>query len=354
MNGGVMNPDLKTRLLCEGVRFPEKLRTGRKGGAGPAGGRYIIVENMLVNVHVYGKALQSPFSVKKEGSTYILEHKTQYRMTLIEEPHFYQLQTEEGIPYKKIALLHGVDCLATTVYQKCIRWEKTPCSFCGIELSLQYEGTIERKTPQQLLEVTQAAKKEGVSHVTLTTGTPTETDKGAVILAESAAAIKKTGLPIHVQLEPVKRDYLELLKDSGADTIGIHIETPDEQLFKKICPGKDFSLFEDAWDEAVDIFGEHQVSSYVLVGLGEDSRKMVSGIEKMARMGVIPFVVPFRPIAGTLLAQWPPPPFELVRKYSLHAAHQMREYHVNPFCNKAGCVRCGACSPVKEYLNSLE
>ena len=29
------------------------------------------------------------------------------------------------------------------------------------ELSLEYGGTIERKTPEQLLEVTQAAKKEG-------------------------------------------------------------------------------------------------------------------------------------------------------------------------------------------------
>lgn len=345
--------DLKTQLLCSGVRFPDNMRTGRKGGAGPAGGRYVVVQNTVVNVPVYGAALQSAFSVRKVGNTYVLENDDSYEILLVEDPHFYQMKTKEGIPYKKIALLHGLDCLATTVCQTCIRWRRNPCLFCGIELSLKYNDTIERKTPEQLLEVVQAAKKEGASHVTLTTGTVTETDKGAFILAESASALKRTGLPIHVQLEPVERKYLELLKDSGADTIGIHIESVDENVFARVCPGKDFSLFENAWREAVDIYGENQVSSYVLAGLGEDYAAMVSGIERMVQRGIIPYIVPFRPISGTFLEKHPFPPFETVRMYSLAAAQKMKEYGVNPFRNKAGCVRCGACSPVKDYLRTL-
>lgn len=344
--------DLKTALLCNGVCMPESLRTGRKGGAGPAGGRYIIVENALVNVPVYGAALKSPFSVIKKGDTYLLEGKNEYEIHIVEDPHFYQFETG-GIPYRKIALLHGVDCLATTVYQKCIRWRRKPCLFCGIELSLKYGATIERKTPEQLVEVAEAAKNEGASHVTLTTGTPNDEDKGAVLLAESVSALRCTGLPVHVQLEPVKRDYIELLKNSGADTIGIHIETLDENVFRRMCPGKNFSTFKNAWKDALEIFGENQVSSYVLVGLGEDTTEMISGIETMIQTGVIPYIVPFRPLAGTLLEKWLFPPFDTVRNYAVHAARIMKEYGVNPFMNKAGCVRCGACSPVKDYLRAL-
>lgn len=343
--------DLKTALLCLGVHLPEDLRTGRKGGAGPAGGRYLVIGNGVVNAPVYGFAVESPFSVKKEGTRYILNEGS-CEVVIVEDPHFYQLETEDGTPYKKIALLHGLDCLATTVYQKCIRWRKEPCSFCGIELSLTYGSTVLRKTPQQLLEVAQAAKNEGATHVTLTTGTVNETDKGAFILAESASALRRTGLPVHVQVEPVKREYLETLKDSGADTIGIHIET-EKDLFRKVCPGKDFSQFESAWRESLEIFGENQVSSYILVGLGEKEEKMDSQIEKMVRMGVIPYVVPFRPLSGTMMETCRPPPFDTVRRSSLFAAEKMKECGVDPFKNKAGCVRCGACSSVKDYLKTL-
>jgi len=358
MNGVVMDnqdvADVKTRLLCSGVRLPENLRTGRKGGAGPAGGRYIVVKNTVVNAPVYKAALQSPFSVEIKGESYTMKYQNDsYRIILIGDPHFYQMKTKEGVVYKKIALLHGIDCLATTVYQKCIRWRKNPCSFCGIELSLDYDATIEKKTPEQLVEVAEAARKEGALHVILTTGTVTETDKGAFVLAACASALSRLKLPVHVQLEPAEREYIELLKDSGADTVGIHIETLDENVFSRVCPGKNFSLFKNAWQDALDIFGENQVSSYVLVGLKENPEKTFAGIERMVRTGVIPYIVPFRPISGTLLENHPPPSFDTVKAYSLFAAQKMKEYGVNPFKNRAGCVRCGACSPVKEYLRTL-
>lgn len=354
------NADLKTKLLCQGVRVPEPMRTARRGGAGPAGGRYIIVEEMVVNCFVYGAASDSHIWLQEEGETFFLVDKNpgsilsdRVPVHVVNDPHFYTLRTEEGIPYKKIALLHGVDCLATTVYQKCIRWRSAPCWFCGIERSLEYGGTIEQKTPHQLEVVAEAAKKEGATHVTLTTGTVNERDKGAVILAECATALKRTGLPVHSQVEPVSREYLEQLKDQGADTMGIHIETVDRNLFEKICPSKDFQGFNNAWKDAVEIFGENQVSSYVLVGLGEDERRMLTGIEDMVQRGIIPFVVPFRPLPGTILESHPLPSFEIVQMYSRWAAEKMVEVGMHPFENKAGCVRCGACSSVKEYLGAI-
>ena len=346
--------DLKTSLLCCGVQLPDSLKTGRKGGAGPAGGRYMVVKNLLVNAPVYGAASKSPFSLEKVDNHYVLKGDSGvHDVLLIEDPYFYQLETEDGILYKKIALLHGIDCLATTVYQTCIRWKRKPCSFCGIELSLKSGATIARKTPEQLVEVAQEAVKEGAFHITLTTGTVNEEDKGALLLSECATALKDMGLPVHVQVEPVKREYLELLKNSGADSIGIHIESVDKNVFEKVCPEKDFSLFVEAWVNALEIFGDNQVSSYVLVGLGERGSETYTGIEKMTSMGVIPYVVPFRPIFGSVLEDHPFPPFDTVKRYAVYAAEVMKEFGVDPFKNEAGCIRCGACSPVKDYLRAL-
>ena len=354
------NADVKTRLLCQGVRVPESMRTERKGGAGPAGGRYMVIQDMVVNCFVFGAAADSDIWLQKEDGTCVLVDKNPQSplqegvpVHVVDDPHFYALKTEEGIPYKKIALLHGIDCLATTVYQKCIRWRSAPCWFCGIERSLEYGGTIQQKTPEQLELVAEAAMKEGASHVTLTTGTVNDSDRGAVMLAQCAAALKRMGLPVHSQVEPVARRYLELLRDQGTDTLGVHIETVDENLFERICPSKHFSEFNSAWEDAVEIFGEHQVSSYVLVGLGEDEEKTKTGIEDMVQRGVIPFVVPFRPLQGTVLESHPLPSFDVVKMGSVWAAEKMMEAGVDPFKNKAGCVRCGACSSVKEYLGMM-
>ena len=58
--------------------------------------------------------------------------------------------------------------------------------------------------------------------------------------------------------------------------------------------------YEAAWDEAVRVFGRNRVSTYLLVGLGEDPDELVAGAGRLIERGVYPFVVPFRPMAGTL------------------------------------------------------
>ncbi len=58
--------------------------------------------------------------------------------------------------------------------------------------------------------------------------------------------------------------------------------------------------YEAAWDEAVLVFGRNRVSTYLLVGLGEDPDELVAGASRLIKRGVYPFVVPFRPMAGTL------------------------------------------------------
>lgn len=76
--------------------------------------------------------------------------------------------------------------------------------FCALGRSLKAGATIAKKTPEQLAEVAEAAKRlDGVTHVTLTSGTAVNRDEGILYLGKCAQAItERTGLPVQLQFEP--------------------------------------------------------------------------------------------------------------------------------------------------------
>ncbi|MFX1390372.1 MAG: radical SAM protein [Promethearchaeota archaeon] len=365
----------KTELLCKGLYLDNELINtyktqgieidfGRKGGAGPLGGRYFILENdkTLVNVALWNNQEKTNLVLgQKKGEyfeVYDIRNKNTFgKVRLVRNPKFYELETSDGIKMNKIALVHGIDCLASTIYQKCIYWAcGEACAFCGIELSLKYDTTIEEKNAQQMSEVITAAKKEGrCTHMTLTSGTDESEDKGAIRYIELLESVKKNhpDIPIHVQIEALEDlNYINKLKEAGADTIGIHIEILDDVLRKEITPGKaslSYNLYEKNWKHALNIFGENQVSSYILTGFGESISDFINDVEKIISIGVIPYVTPVRSIPGK--KDLPITNTSDLLKIYKKCGVLMREYGVNPLENKAGCVKCGGCSAINEaYL----
>jgi radical SAM protein (TIGR04043 family) len=365
----------KTELLCKGLFLDKELISyykrqgfeidyGRKGGAGPLGGRYFLLKDnkTLVNVVLWDNKLKSDLVLREKRGNYFqiydTTHKKKYnKLMLIQHPHFYDLKTSDGIEMRKIALVHGVDCLASTIYQKCKYWGcGEACKFCGIELSMTYDTTVLEKNYIQMSEVITEAKKEGrCAHMTLTSGTENTKDKGVNRYIELLIGIRKNhpNLPLHVQIEALENlEYIKKLKEAGANTIGIHIEVLDEAIRKKITPGKSkipYQLFEENWKYALEIFGRNQVETYILTGLGESKKNFVSDIEKVISLGVIPFITPVRSIPGKRELPFTNP--ETLLQFYYEAARLMKEYDVNPIEHKAGCVKCGGCSGIKEaYL----
>jgi radical SAM protein (TIGR04043 family) len=355
---------LKVELLCRGARLGTKINSGRKVGAGPAGGRYLVLPGgSCVNTPLWGEFVkESQFLLtEKEGKLVLLrDNNVEATVDLVPHPSFYSKKTSNGTPMWKVALLHGRDCLATTVYQKCVYWDVgKKCKFCGIELALKEGETIAVKKPKQFREVVEAAVEEGVcKHITLTTGTPASRDRGAKLLAEIVKEVKSyKEIPVHVQLEPPKESkYLELLAKAGADTIGVHIESFDHKVLKDICLGKvgtEIESYFEAWRRSVELFGEGQVSSFIIAGLGEDDESILKGSEELARIGVIPYLVPLRPITGTEFEnKRPPSPARMIPLYNAVASILIK-HGLDPRKSKAGCVRCGACSALKESLPQL-
>ncbi len=303
-----MNGELIAELQSAGIRVPDSI-TGRKGGAGPAEGRAFLLNDLAVHIPIAAAYVaNSPFELRSQREGYVLlKNGTEIgSIGIVPEPHYYHGQTADGIGYRQIALLHGKDCLATTVSQRCIHWQTGQnCKFCGTEISLNTGQTIATKHPAQLVEVAEyARKRDGVRHVVLTSGTGDPPGSEIPYLARCAEALKTaTGLPVHVQFIPPKDlGLLDVLCDSGVDTVGIHIESFDSDILARLAPAKaaiGMQQYERAWKKAVTLFGPNQVSSFLIAGLGESPESIVWGSEVLADLGVYPFVVPFRPIPGS-------------------------------------------------------
>jgi radical SAM protein (TIGR04043 family) len=355
---------LINELQSCGVRLadPTAGHESRRGGAGPSDHKAITIDGMTVMVPVHtAPAFASPYIVETPDasgrSTISRDGLTLANVSFPLRPRFYDRSTADGIPYSKIAVLHGRDVLATTVLQTCIRYQSRTktCQFCAIGQSLAAGRTIERKTPAQLAEVAKAAVElDGVKHMVMTTGTPPGRDRGAAILAESASAVKAAvDLPVQGQCEPPDSDaWFARMHDAGIDSLGMHLEAVTPEVRAKVMPGKaqvSLDRYFDAFAAAVAVFGRGQVSTYILAGLGDAPEAILSTCQRLIGLGVYPFVVPFVPISGTPLESHPPPAPAFMHRILDPLAQMLREGGLQATAIKAGCGRCGACSALATY-----
>lgn len=347
-----------TELQSLGLQVAED-SPNRKVGAGPAEGGTLLIEGIPAHVPFSGSFVsRSPYALLRlnGGPWLVKDGKFILPVKIVQQPKFYDCITQGKLPYSSIALLHGKDCIASTVLQTCAYWHSEKrCRFCGIELSLSGGQTTRAKTPSQLAEVIGKAKElDSVSHVVLTTGAAHSPGKEIDYLGKCTMAIKKVcDLPVHAQfLPPNDGAKLQELKDAGVDTVGIHIESFDFDLLSRVAPAKEamgLERYEKAWNKAVDIYGCNQVSSFLLVGLGEDEETVIEGSKFLAERGVYPFVVPFRPIAGSMMQDHGTPDHEAMKRLYEKVARILAKNGLSSAKSLAGCVRCGACSALQAY-----
>ena len=364
---------VKCQLLCLGVNFSADLIDSleskgitlgfvRKGGAGPAAGRYFkFINGSIANIPVWLNSQEiTPWEIENvdvHRNVQIihrdLKKKILTPLALIPSPQFYQKVNSQGIPYRKIALMHGNTTLATTIYQTCRYWHSNQqCQFCGIEFSLRSGDTIAIKTGNQIVETIRAAREENSEyavHLTLTSGTEDSTDKGMARYCEILREIRKEfpELPIHIQVEPMQDPvWYDRVYAAGATTIGIHLEIIDDAVRAQVCPGKAHiprSLYYDHWRKAVNIFGKNQVSTFILTGYESQIKKFKEGLKSIVDCGVLPLLTPTRFIPGVI----PAPPRtspELFLDLTLYTARLLYKKGLDPTQNKAGCILCGGCS----------
>jgi radical SAM protein (TIGR04043 family) len=352
---------LITALQSEGLRVEVPVAT-RTGGAGPADAGMLYVEGVPTTVPTSAAyVVDSPYVLRGEDDGGWAVYRDGARLasaSAAPRPRYYDLSTAEGIPYWQIALLH-LDSVASTVLQTCAYWGTADqCRFCGIGVTLAAARTIAKKTPAMLAEVAVAARDlDGAVDATLTTGSTATPDRGAMYVARCGAAVKEAaGLPVQVQFEPpADLDVLDRVADLGIDSVGIHVESFDPAVLARVAPGKarwGLDAYFAAWERAVAAFGPGQVSTYVILGMGEDLELTVEGCRRAIDLGVYPFVVPLRPVPGSLMEEFRPPPREVVEAVYRRVVPYLAARGLSAAGVTAGCARCQACSGLGAFERS--
>ncbi len=341
--------ELKVALQSRGLRGAGGLTSRRAGGAGPSDALALFIGDLVASVPVGARYVRrSPYTLKRADSGWlVLDGETQVgRCEPVSAPLFYRRRTEQGVPFRAVALRHGRDCIGSTVVQACERGPER-CKFCAISSSVGSGETVPVKRPQDLAAVARAADSEGFRHCVLTTGY-TGADAGIARLVECARAVhRSSGMRVHVQFDPPADLDLVAAAAEAADSAAVNIESFDERTLGMMAPAKartGVAGYREVWSRAVEAFGPGQVTSFLIIGLGESEESLLRGTAELASLGVFPFLLPLRPLPGTPLENWAPPPEHAVMRIYEKARRVVEREGLDPGDCLAGCVRCGACT----------
>ena len=133
---------------------------------------------------------------------------------------------------------------------------------------------------------------------------------------------KNATIPVSVSCQPLNKENIQLLAKAGVDRLGIALDASTKALFDKV-KGKgaggsyswenQFSML----NEAIAVFGKGNVSTHVIVGLGETEKEAAKIIQKCVDMSILPALFAFTPIRGTALENNSSPPLESYRRVQL-------------------------------------
>ncbi len=143
-------------------------------------------------------------------------------------------------------------------------------------------------------------------------------DLGAV-----AREIKsRSAVAVSVSCQPQCRENIVDLANSGVDRIGIALDAATEKIFNKVKGKNTGSSY--TWQnqflrlsQALDVFGEANVSTHLIIGLGESEKQAVEAIQRCVDMGVLPAIFAFTPVRGTALEGNGPPDLVSYRRVQL-------------------------------------
>jgi hypothetical protein len=377
---------LKVDLLCKGIRVdpttpyskeivPEKYAEGGKSRAGVAGSgkSFILGHQEPCNIGVLQPFLEeSPYEFKIiDNQGWILKNGEKVSKATLREPAWH------SSPYSNQIQLHGKDSLATALSNFCTyKKQGQGCKFCIIDVGQE----VIFHHPQQIARSIEAIEENPDLRACFDIEdkyNPDLTDKeiltrkqyvepkdininagalknAAKIYGNTISEIRKVSkLPIFIEIGPLTREEMEGLHSAGTDAVSFNLEVYDQKMRDEVIPGKakknPLEMYLSSMSNAVDVFGENQVSSWILIGL-EPPEKTIDGIRKIAETGAIPLPKPFRPLYGADYEKKRPPRLEDAVLIYEEWLDTVRECGLNPLKSKAGCARCNACFPLKELL----
>ncbi len=146
------------------------------------------------------------------------------------------------------------------------------------------------------------------------------------VIAEICVFVKElkrqVGVPVSISCQPLNSENMWRLAGAGVDRIGIALDAATETLFDKVKGASASGPYR--WRDvhtllrvAVGVFGEGNVSTHLIVGLGETEKELAMAIQECVDTGVCPALFAFTPIEGTRLAGNTQPRIDVYRRIQL-------------------------------------
>lgn len=246
---------------------------------------------------------------------------------------------------------HSDICISCSPILKCgYQLIGKACKFCSLNEYALQSNVEEKISPQILAKMIYKAMMYKEYELNFSSGTILTEDKSANYYIEVLQELKELKLKrfpyISVEITPPDKDfYIQALADIGVTALIMNIEIVDENLRKKICPGKsDVSIkrYIEAMQLAVHILGTGNVSSVLLAGI-QPAEDIINMGKELIEIGVVPTIMPFKPLDDCdMKKEKITNPKELLF-ISEELKSQMIRRKLNPR-SQYGCTKCGGCS----------
>ncbi len=308
----------KLSLVSRGVALPEGLKQASKW-ISQANAIETVLDIRLPTGQLCTVPVGQPYTQKssfslteKDGKAVLHCAGEVSDVSLLPAPLFYQKTTRSGARMGSFSALHD-RLLILHPFLGCgfFNQPDQACRYCQYD-SMMNEAEPPLRDPLELVEAVRAALDEReVDTVYLYNGYSPSDDVGLRKLVAVIALLRKHLGHRQIALEtvaPADVQAIDELYEAGLDIFICNIEVNDAGRFAEICPGKQDIGGQDAIYKALSyarsVFRSGAVVSHLIVGL-EPLESTIDGMKKLIAQGIVPMLLPFRPLPGTALSDCP-------------------------------------------------
>ncbi len=350
---------VKAELLCFGIRLDDAakdevmFRNSYLMDGGFVHAAHFLIDGVVVNTCVSETFCKnSPYIIALEDEKTILKKNGIYVCTIevLQSPKWSN-EIIEGLKIGDYFRPHSPNCISGCPKLKCSYYhDKKQCRFCSLEAHTLNNELIDFLPESMVVEMIEKALIFNPNYeIALSGGTCSSEDKSAKYFANICRKLtfnKTRKLDISVELAPPDKDcYIEELYDVGATALIMNVEIANEVLRKKICPGKSsipLTRYLSAMEKGVALFGKGKISSVLIAGI-QPAKDILDFCKKIIQMGVVPTIIPFKPLDSSLMKYEPTANPEEVLDIAWQVNDLLRSNSLFA-CNQGGCTKCGGCS----------
>jgi len=334
---------LKTEIMFEGIRFssalaeaaehslpnyyPYRFRKGEEDptGTGKANIPYLIVTEDGTLIRIMGNG-DSPWSVQgSRDEGYLLQNDRGEGVGNIgfeSQLSWLSKSTSDGFPMNQAGVSTHGDMLIINVAPGCEYFLKKHdghamrCTFCAYGAPDQRTAHLGQVAGQvgipsitltRMQEAMTAAMADTeIRHIYLVGGSLIDPEEEAERFLPLARAVKDNnpdGIPVCLGSSALPEDRIrQFHEEQLADAVCFNLEVWSEDLFSKVCPGKNRYVGYDAWisalESAVSLWGAGRVYSAMVAGVElepehnmnwqEAADLAVAGATDLCARGIIP------------------------------------------------------------------